>query len=483
MKLITVSDANMLIVNSDKDLEKQLIVWKKELIMTPPGMVNGKFSYGGGKTNRVKLDLFSVDSEASPRIITTFSGFLDKVTSYLKGRNSKFHLCDNRKIFNINTEAYDNIKKYTRPQQFDIIKKFVDINKSGCISLPTRYGKTRIIAALTELYKGYRIVLTVPGVDLIRQLVSDINELIKDREISIIMGNKKPIMSNDITVCSIDSLDKLNEDLVDIIICDEVHASVTDGRVPHITTMRNAKKIGVGATLKGRFDNMDILIEGVFGPTLVEKTFREAVDEGSICDIRVYMIRTKLDSGSFNTRNQAYKKCMYENIKFHNLINEITNNIIPDNWQTLLYISTSKQAESMLGGINNSDVAMAKLFKNDKHRIRVFEDIKLGKLNRVLCSKIYGQGTTFPDLRCIVNCEGGGGSISSVQKPGRLAQIREGKKRGYVFDFLFYSEEGNIDKNKSMLLVDSINRMKTYKEKGYDIVIIDENEINKIQLI
>ena len=89
----------------------------------------------------------------------------------------------------------------------------------------------------------------------------------------------------------------------------------------------------------------------------------------------------------------------------------------------------------------------------------------------------------------MVNTSGGGGSISSVQKPGRLAQVIPGKQCGYLVDFLFECVDDPRDNKNEVINNDTIlwsqvvsdcnARMRTYKKMGYEVVEVDSvNELN-----
>ena len=109
-------------------------------------------------------------------------------------------------------------------------------------------------------------------------------------------------------------------------------------------------------------------------------------------------------------------------------------------------------------------------------------------MKRCICTKIYSTGVTFSDLRGIVNACGGGGSISSTQKPGRLAEIRDDKKRGYLFDFQFEcsdppppGENLTEDQDRYRMIEGECNkRFEEYEKLGYEIVDVDD--LSSIQL-
>ena len=83
---------------------------------------------------------------------------------------------------------------------------------------------------------------------------------------------------------------------------------------------------------------------------------------------------------------------------------------------------------------------------------------------------------TFPQLRAQCNACGGGGSISAVQKPGRLAGFcpEIGKKAGHLFEIV--DDMRNYPQAIRYLEKDSASRMRQYKKLAYTIHKYNEFE-------
>ena len=110
----------------------------------------------------------------------------------------------------------------------------------------------------------------------------------------------------------------------------------------------------------------------------------------------------------------------------------------------------------------------------------MFELLKEDKIKRCICSNIYSTGVTINNLRCIINCCGGGGSILSIQKPGRLAEIKPNKKCGYLIDYQLVPTSNTGSSIDFMLVNDCKARLKVYESKGYTIDYIKDIEDIKI---
>lgn len=352
---------------------------------------------------------------------------------------------------------------------------------------------TTCLINTARAFPGLKTVVTAPGIDLLKQLQDDFVRAFPNRKITgLYTGSKHTIQSEDITIVSIDSLDKCDMHGTKLVLIDEPHAAVSESRAPVLARFINARKIGFGATLTGRFDNADILIKGCIGPVLSEVTYREARDMGAVAPIKVAFLRRKFDAFNAGHRDVAYNKLILQNPDFHKFIAQICREAIPPEWQTLIFIKNERQALGIHAEIPDGTIVMAKRLTT-KERLAVTEQVKQNLVKRCICSDVYSQGVTFHEVRALINAGGGGGSISCVQKPGRLAEIRPGKKCGVVIDVLWDPQSSALKSMRHLPLTDALDmlpnpdanhwravvrdawaRHKIYEEKGYEISYHDD---------
>ena len=363
-----------------------------------------------------------------------------------------------------------------RFSQDRLVKEAIEKGYSGLIDAPTRYGKTYMMMNLIRCFPNVNTVVTLPGTDLIKQTHKDFKELLSDRDIKgIYQGSKNAIQGDDITIISMDSLHKANFEDTKLLIVDEPHALVTDGRLSDFQEFINARKYGFGATLSGRFDNADKLLEGLIGPTLSSISYSEAVAEKAICPVKVYMLKIEFEPFKCFHRNHGYKALLWEQKEFANILKRMLTEVIPETAQTLVFIKNEKQVKFLKKEIPEATVAMAKVLTT-KERDKLLEDMQAGTITRCLASDIYSQGVTFPDIACIINACGGGGNISAIQKPGRLLQNRPGKEKGVIIDFLYTcTQQPRFMRHQQWGFVhyDSHARLKSYINKGYEVEVIE----------
>ena len=454
-------DAVLTIAPSNRKLEKFLTYKEKSLEPDPKKPWN--------KITRVKtVDLYTIIKEQpNYRVIQTMQGMWHKVKTFLEndGFNVKFY--DMRLSFP--APKFELMHGF-RFSQEALIKQFLSTNCSGLLGAPTRWGKSTLVKNTIRAFPDVNTVVTVPGTDLVKQLYDDIKESNPGREVVLLGGGStKKYNGADVTVASMDSLHKCDTDMCRLLLIDEPHAAVTASRLPDLAKFDKARKLGFGATLKGRFDCRDILIEALIGPVLAERTYTEAVEEGAICPLVVYMIRIPILK-SVDTRDRAYKNLLFNNDRIGKAVKWICHELLPKNWQTILFIKNESQAEFYMDWIGKvGTIAMAKRMSTPERR-DTMERMASGDIKRCIASDIYSQGVTFNHVRALINLSGGGANTTTIQKPGRLAEIRPGKNCGIIFDFMFVPETGVHDlKGAQCLVRDSVSRLTAYLEKGYEV--------------
>lgn len=409
----------------------------------------------------------------------TMQGLLDTVISCLAQQpDCAFSFVDARRPF---PKAKLSRMHGFRFDQERMTTQALQADRSGLVVAPTRYGKTAMICNTINAYPGLKTVVIAPGIDLLPQLEDAIRHYCPGREVKgIYTGSKNRIQSDDITVCSVDSIDKLDKAGTRLVLVDEPHAVATGPRSAELVSFECARFLGFGATVSGRWEGNDIIITGLFGPRLITKTYKEAVAEGAIAPIHVKFIRVPFVHWTVAQRATAYKK-LHSSPAYLDTLSRTVNEIIPPDWQTLVFITNEKQGNLLTERIRDSVLAMDKTMKRAGERKELFERLKTGEINRCVCSNIYSTGVTIDGIRVAVNAAEGAAGILSVQKPGRLAEIKEGKVCGYMIDFLFECEtpkERTDDlsyRQKAWQLVvnDCWARYRAYEEIGYDLEILD----------
>lgn len=434
----------------------------------------------GTKVVRRTLSMFVKVKVGDFISLQTQHGFIDLVLRYLQQQSIPYTLHDLR----VKVPVADLTKMMGfRFSQRELLERALLQRRSGLIGAPTRFGKSTLIQNCCRAFAGYEIMVMLPGSDLVKQMYDELSVILPDRKITKIVGTTGK-QSEDITVCSFDSLHKVNADRVRVVLVDEPHALPTDTRMPEFSRFTKSLKLGFGATLEGRFDGRDPMIMGLIGPVLSNRTYLEAVAEGAIAPIVVYMLRHKVPARRIKNRHTAYKHLFFQNPDIGLTARRIMTpgDVLPAEWQVLGFIHNEDQvkflSEKYWYDIQH-DVAMAKLMNTAERREKMAK-LKSGEIRRVAASQIYAQGVTFSDLRVMVNWAGGGASTQALQKPGRVAEIRPGKKAGIVIDYLCIPDEAlerSPGGDQSWALVrESAARLAHYKKTGFHVHVVDSLE-------
>lgn len=442
---------------------------------------------GRRKIMRLSEPMYKIINIGTRPAAQTYQGFWRSLKQHLEKAGSK--------VWVMNTCLHfpaPNLHQATiglRKPQIPWILSALLLNCSGLIGAPTRYGKTYGMMAICRAYSGCRTVIVAPGVDLCEQIFDDFKKgLPPDRAKKlrlICTGSRWKTQGPDITICSVDSLDKCDVNGTELMIIDEPHAMAAHKRFGQIKRFHRTRKFGFGATLEGRFDKKDRLIEGLIGPVLINVSYKQAVADGSIAPLKVVMIKIPFSKDSVPglkvQRDTVYKRLLFQSAKVARLLEDVCARVIPEKWQTMVFIKDEKQAdylmqESMKEG---SAVAMAKKLK-PKARKALTKLIADNGISRILASKIYVQGVTFPDLRVVINLEGGGANTTAIQKPGRLLQVRPGKNYGVMVDFILECTDAHLETRGNPpyggIIAECWARHKAYQKIGYDIIMDDNGD-------
>lgn len=475
---------------------KVWILWD-ELLLTlvnfPPSMEEENLTFsqkslvGTGRDKKTEYEKVLVYEKIFRRgvpVVKTHQGYWRKILMWSMKKMLQVEFVDLRDK-DLIPLAQPGLMKGFRFSQEQLTREALSANCSGMIGAPTRYGKSSVLRNILRAYPGVQSVVMAPGKSLLKQTVTEMREHLPDREIKLIGGGSKVrFQSEDITVCSMDSVHLIDPGPVRLVIVDEPHAIASGGRSEHLPRFSLARKYAVGATLKGRYDGRDFLLEGLFGPVLANRTYPEAVKEGAICPIRVCMIRMILPRVHCD-RDRAMEDFVYRNGNTADIIRKLVHDWIPKEDQTLLFIKRQTQAEFLQEKVTgNFPIVMDKILSG-KERDKLTRQVEENHLSRVFCSDIFVQGVTFHELRYLINCSGGGSSTSTIQKPGRLAEVRPGKKHGVMVDFLYEvapRAKGEPPSSGGMagvkaLARESKARLDAYKEIGYDVSVMNPEHV------
>lgn len=471
------------IVTPPHDAIRAMLTYTKKTLETDPRTYRKV-------TKRIQTPMFVEEKTPTPAI-RTFGGFFYKIFTTLLSSGADVDVVDERNAFP--PPNLQHIGGFMHTQR-EIFLKIVNAGMSGVADLVTRYGKTMIIANLCRAYKGLPIIVMTDGSDPLRQLFKDLKGILTDRDIVMIGGgSSKKTQSSDISVVSYDSLHLCSPTKTRLIIGDEIHTLPVDSRIPEWVKFMGCRRFGLTGSPEGRFDGRDPLIEGLVGPVIARRKYRDALADGAICELQVLALRVPTPEVKCGTRDAAYKGLLFESPDILGASHTISTQILSPNTQAIFFISNEKQADALALRLGKSAVvAMAKKLTN-KQRADLVGEMRSADIKRCISSEIFATGMTFQDLAVVVNLSGGGSSTSCVQKPGRLLQNRPGKKCGVLIEFFFdvtptmratkkyenpLADDDRLDRMRPLgdtacLHRDSVARFEVYEKNGYTIHYFD----------
>lgn len=452
----------------------------------------------GQTIRKMELRMYEIEQGYDPlgmpaEVIRTHQGFLETVIRVLARLRIPYELHDVRPLGFPKPKLH--LTHGFRFNQQTLLEVGLNKERSGLIGAPTRYGKTTLIVNTIRAFPGVKTILVAPGADLLlRNLKPDLQAALPHLDIKVLCsGSRDRYQSDDLTLVSMDSMHKCDHIGTRLILIDEPHALATEDRVEDFVMFENARKLGFGATLDGRFDGRDPLITGVIGPVLSSVTYREAVALGAISPIVVVMLQ--YTHGSFYARDRAmaYKQLLWQNPRVTQLLDVIGDpryQVTMPGWQILGFISNEKQLLFLQEHMKTPfDFAMAKLMTTQERDTAMLK-LKSGETKLCFATNMYAQGVTFSDLQVVINLAGGGASTQTIQKPGRVAEIRPGKRCGVLVDFEFLpalpQNNSPVDMNKDRSQCwqparESAARRAYYEKIGFEVYSIQNSaQLQKI---
>ncbi len=337
-----------------------------------------------------------------------------------------------------------------------------------------------------------KILIIVPKVDLVKQTVKAFNEYNqKNKPITIqsIYSGAKKVADADIIIGTYQSISNYETEFFDDFFCfisDEVHTSKA-------YSIRNAiynkckyvqYMFGMTATYPP-YKTLDYLnIVAMFGPLVKEKTLRELIDDGNICDIIINRIiinyKNKETKNMYNDLKQMNNDApleekvsnqeIYRNIKsmVQNLPNRnaLINKIVSLNNNHLILVENLDYLETLFDTFNEyyrDDKQVIKIHGKVKNREEIFQ--KMEEFNNIICVATYdtfSTGISVNNIHYVHFPDGGKSMFRVLQGIGRGVRLHSNKNKLQVFDY--------VDKiSNSAYISQAKSRLDIYKDEKLTI--------------
>lgn len=327
-------------------------------------------------------------------------------------------------------------------------------------------GKTHVIAALCRAFREGVVVVTKKK-KVVHNLVNKLKDLLADDDISIGMHQGSSRIPGDVRVGTTALLGSFDPDEVRVLIFDECHHAASDKVSMQVMSFEAALRFGLSATIKGRFDGKDLLLEGLFGPIVYELTDQEAEDLGRVVPIKAYFLEVREGPNTANWKNPTSKER-------HGIWRNLTRNMavrdaargVPDDQQLLIFVKTVEHGEILVENFFGEEFE----FYHSKLSTREQDDIvarfESGELKRLVATDSLGEGIDPDNLMVVIDANWTTSNVQVAQRAGRNRRHGETKPYGVIINFL--------DKFDDTVTRKSNERLREYRKRGYECQVISD---------
>lgn len=419
---------------------------------------------------------FYEQSPDDPEEYLSEAGFTYRVAENLQENGYKVDHKDLRDI-NIEDPDLSRITITPRTWQKEALAAII-ASDGGLIHVATAAGKTILIEQMCRIHPHTCIVVTslksAPLASLYKALKEDMPR--KVAGLGVIGKETKP---RQITICHANSLHNAPMDQCEHLHFDEVHGAAAEKTSEMLREFTNATAYGYSASVEGRFDNAEPLIEGLFGPVLYSYAHKDAVKDGIVSKLDVHLysvsgmpimhdrISDRIREGIIRNqkRNAAIGRILRANYADKSVV-VIARDNLEHVYRLRQHLPHYTCVYDKIGPKRWHQLKNKGLIPPDEtplspgEHLEIADRFRSGDVQKVIATSVWDTGIDLPALQVLWRAEGSPGLIPAIQLPGRVVRPKaEGAILGDTFD-----DFGPIFRNMSY------SRLKKYKAIGYNIV-------------
>jgi len=366
----------------------------------------------------------------------------------------------------------------------------------GVVDCTTGWGKSETIAKLVLSYPRLPVTVVAPGLEALR----NIRKRLAGYNIETGWVDGSHNIRKRVNVVSANSLMKYDSDgslaNTRLLLFDEVHLAPGESiRVPLGRAVR-AKRIGFSASMEGRSDRGEILIEALFGPVICRVDYEESVAAGSVVPTVVIMMQTRGRRSQYQQPTSRTREVIWNNQERNEDFAMVARQIVemgqvlmvtqtlqhainvqqflPD-WSTVyaslpstaLPQSREPTAAERRAAARAADMLRAMEYQGVERltaarRTQLYEQFVAGELRGVIATGTWGKAVDFPKLQFVMRLSAQGSEINAEQEAGRGSRISEGKHVNIVID-------GEDDFDPAMTRRKQ-ERIRVYRSHGWKVL-------------
>ncbi len=432
------------------------------------------------KVGAQRIRLFNVFAATFP------TGFMALVKKAGEAEGYKIEVLDRRVAPAAPDESAD--LGWLREYQRDAVAK-VEQHGRGILWMPTGSGKTEVAAALALrfpvvwLFLVHRTTLGNQAADryekrtgLLAGRIGDSTWFVPDgarfvtatfQTISRALTKRDPRVLN--LLASAEGL-----------IVDESHVlpAATFYQVA-LETPRAFWRVGLSGTPLAREDKRSLLAVGALGPVIFKLPTEQLIEEGVLAKphIRMVHVKQECDAATFQG---VYGKAVVRSTYRNRVVADTAARAEKPCLVFVKEIAHGKLVEKALWRAGLKTAFVWGTSSNDMRDTKV-RDLRAGRLDVLVCSVVFQEGTDIPELRSVVVASGGKSVIATLQRIGRgmrvdrdgAGNVREGGDKFEVWDIADKGCGCRGLQHKGCKWLDKHTkaRLKAYGAEGHTITI------------
>lgn len=341
--------------------------------------------------------------------------------------------------------------RYYQTEAFHALKQI----RHGAIELPTASGKTAIVRDLCKV-DAVKTIVAVPFSALANQLYDDLVNLFGSKWVGL-YGDGKKEHKKLITVAVAASLIKVKPDSdaaqsfneVKRLVVDEAHLFASESLSSISLSLINADERYYVSATQMRNDGSGLLLEGITGPVVYRKTFKDLRDQGflAIPRVRIFDVahNEAMPINGYDAKTEM--RChLYTNPHVNDMVASVAERMVNSGRQTIILVEEFDQAVAILnrlkipatflhGGVTKESKETVPKQYWECDTTQTVKDFNAGLVKCVVGTTAVSTGTDFIPVKCLIYVQGGTSEIKIKQGAGRATRMCEGKTDFFLVDF------------------------------------------------
>lgn len=341
------------------------------------------------------------------------------------------------------------------PFQEQALEKLLESKHAG-VSIGTGLGKSFIILNLAKSL-GLKTVIMAPFNNIATQLYEEFLKAFGPKYVGAYFDGKKKA-DKLFVIASGQSLTRLQPGMPDYEELLKTKVFIADES--HFTPAATMHKVCVGSmalapyrfffsATQMRGDGGALLLQGIIGPVVFEKSVAEGVDEGYLAKPTVTMIKVQSSDGFDNPKKamEMTRHHLFYNNNVHQIAADIANKSVSLlGHPVLILVEEMEQFTKLLpyfkhkakfahGGVTKDNASLLPAAYHDSDPAALVESFNAGEIPILVGTSCVSTGTNFKSVRTLIYLQGGQSEIQVRQALGRSTRLFKDKKECMIYDF------------------------------------------------